>query len=224
VKRLLLFAKRPRAGKVKTRLVPRLGRDRALALYRAFLDDQLRFLRSLAGSYDVELWLDGVWSPIEGVDPRPEGLRLRQQCDGDLGRRLARAFATCHAEGASATVVIGVDSPTLPGRLVRRAFEALDGGDPVVLSPAADGGYALIGLREPVPELFREMPWSGPEIHRRTLERARALGLRVVELEPWFDVDDLAGLERLRRDLERPAATRRAPATARFLAGWGPAS
>lgn len=214
--RLLLFAKRPRLGKVKTRLCPPLRAEQALELYRAFLADQLDFLRVAAADGQAEICLDGAADPRR--DPPLPGVRVSLQGPGDLGDRMLRAFGRSAADGCTETVVVGADSPTLPVRLVARAFERLRGGACAVVAPSLDGGYVLLGLREPRPELFRDLPWGTPAILELTRERANAAGLRIELLPPWYDVDDGYGLKMLERELRRPAASRRAPATARFLA------
>ena len=112
---------------------------------------------------------------------------LEPQADGDLGRRLSLFFVQRFVEGARRVVVVGSDSPTLPLPYIDDAFSALDDAD-VVLGPAMDGGYYLIGLREPMPELFERVDWSGERVLRQTMERmgdARRLAL----LPPWYDVD-----------------------------------
>lgn len=211
MRRLLLFAKRPRLGQVKTRLVPPLDATQALALYRAFLSDQLRFVRQLASTLEVEVWLDGPWEL-----PDAAGLVLREQGPGDLGQRLLRAFEQSERDGSSATVVIGVDSPTLPLSHVLGAFEELARGATVVLAPAADGGYVLIGMRRPQAALFRGVPWGSPEVCAQTLARAREERIDVRILEPWYDVDDGAALRRLALELAEAGAGR-APQTARWI-------
>jgi rSAM/selenodomain-associated transferase 1 len=217
--RLVLFAKRPRPGHVKTRLIPAIGRDRALVLYRAFVADQLRFLRSFRRECDVELCADGPWSPDPEFDPLLGSVTVTRQGAGDLGRRLLRCFERARAEGARATVVLGTDSPTLPAGHVREALDALDSGAPAVVCPASDGGYVLVGLLRPLAELFREVPWGGPDVLAVTFARARSHGIALRTVTPWYDIDDADDLERLRNELAAPAARRRAPATTRALAG-----
>jgi rSAM/selenodomain-associated transferase 1 len=215
--RLILFAKRPRLGEVKTRLVPPLSPAQALALYEAFLEDQLRFLLSLAGpGRAVELSTDEPWRP-EGAP----GIAVTEQGPGDLGDRLHRAFLRSRATGAERTAVIGADSPTLPARRVEQAFRQLSGGASAVLTPATDGGYVLIAMTEPAHALFVDVPWGGPRVTATTRARAAAAGIALAEIEPWYDVDDADGLARLRLELSTTAGRRRAPATAAALAALG---
>jgi len=216
MQRLVLFAKRPRLGHVKTRLVPPLTAEQALELYRAFLTDQLGLLDAFRSRCDLELCLDEAWEPER--ETVGGSVRRTEQGDGDLGVRMLRCLQRATGEGAERVVIVAADSPTLPRTHVERAFDALAGGAEVVLAPAFDGGYVLIGLRRPLPELFRDMPWGGPQVLRITVERTRETGVETLVLDPWFDVDDTEGLGRLRDDLRDPAVASRAPATARALA------
>jgi rSAM/selenodomain-associated transferase 1 len=216
MRRLLLFARRPLLGRVKTRLARSLGPEQVLTLYRAFLADQARFLQPMARRYSLEVWLDGPWSP-EPDDPlADDGFTLREQGVGDLGVRLLRAFRSCHAAGAGATVVIAADSPSLPEHFVHDAFSALEQGADAVAAPATDGGYVLIGMRRPHAELFDDVAWSSSEVMRVTSERAVHAGIDLRLLETWYDVDEPQALKRLARDLSGPGI-RRAPATAAVL-------
>jgi hypothetical protein len=218
MRRLVLLAKRPRLGRVKTRLVPPLDAGQALALYRAFLDDQLSFLGSFASRSQVELCLDDP-EPGDAPDPGPAGqIEVALQGPGDLGQRLLRAFQRAWRQGARATVVIGADAPTLPEGYVTRAFRILDLGAGAVVGPAVDGGYVLLGLQRPLAELFRDVPWGTAGVCRVTVERARDAGIEIRGLDPWYDVDDREALLRLRDDLADPVSAARAPRTAEVLA------
>ena len=213
MRRLLLFARRPLLGKVKTRLCPPLQPEQALTLYRGFLTDQLGLLRRCTADYHVEVWWDG---PPEAASLRGfdlAGTEQREQTDGDLGQRLAHAFG----EAEVPAVAIGADSPTLGRAAIDRAFAALSELRPVVLMPSIDGGYVLVGLWRNHPEVFRDIPWGGPNVAGATLEQAEKHGLRVKVLPHGYDVDDAAGLRRLEADLSHPEIAARAPATLRAL-------
>jgi len=211
--RLMLFAKRPRTGRVKTRLCPPLTAEQALVLYRGFLVDGLDLLRRCSNHHRTELWWDGPpdAAALEGLDL--DGIETRTQSDGDLGHRLAAAFG---AESSPA-IVIGADSPTLGRADIDRAFATLSELRPVVLKPSLDGGFLLLGLWQPHEGLFREIPWGGGDVSEVTLQRARELRLRVEIQNPGYDVDDAEGLRRLEADLADPAIAARAPATLRAL-------
>jgi len=208
-----LFAKRPRLGKVKTRLCPPLEPHQALSLYRGFLTDQLDLLRRCAETYRAEVWWDG--RPAAGIldGYKLDGLVQREQPHGDLGRRLEHAFG----EHACPAVVIGVDSPTLGRGSIETAFETLSELRPVAMMPSVDGGYILLGLWRPDRRLFRDIPWGGPQVATATLARASEHALHVNVLPEGYDVDDEAGLRRLEADLSHPEIAARAPATQRAL-------
>ena len=136
----------------------------------------------------------------------PAGFRLLAQNDGDLGTRLTaamRELLTAHA----GVILIGADSPTLPVSILRAAVDATRRGGAVVLSPAQDGGYLLIGLSAMHERLFADIPWSTAQVRERTVARAAEIGLPVVNVPGWYDVDDAASLALLVAELggERPA-------------------
>ena len=221
---LLLFGKLPRLGRVKTRLVRPLSSEQSLRLYRAFLDDQLAFLGGFTDRAHVGWWTDEQLRPAERAALSIGAIDLHLQGSGDLGTRMSRAFEqTCGADSGAA-VIVGADSPTLPSTHVDEAFAALERGAPAVIAPAEDGGYVLVGLNEPRPELFRNVPWGGADVATATRRRAAAIGIELAEISPWYDVDELDSLRRLRYDLSRSPGASRAPATTRALLDPGLAS
>jgi rSAM/selenodomain-associated transferase 1 len=214
---LLMFGKKPRLGCVKTRLVPPLSPEQALRLYRAFLDDQLAFLAGFANQADVAWWTDEPLEPTEHAALSSEGLDLCLQAPGDLGARMFHALEqTCRGPSGPA-VIVGADCPTLPAARVSEAFAILERGAPAVIAPADDGGYVLVGMHEPRRELFEDVAWGGADVAATTRRRAAAIGLELVELAPWYDVDEMDSLRRLRDELAGPEGAKRAPATARTL-------
>src|SRR5262249_28071655 len=120
----------------------------------------------------------------------PAPFRLVLQGEGDLGARLLKGTADLLGAGHSGAILVNSDSPTLPRRILRDAVDALHAGADLVLSPALDGGYTLIGLSAPHARLFADIPWSTDVVHRLTLERAHEIGLPVINVHPWYDVDD----------------------------------
>jgi rSAM/selenodomain-associated transferase 1 len=142
----------------------------------------------------------GAGRAISGL--APAGMRCVAQRGGDLGARMANLATDLLAAGHSAVLIVGSDVPTVPVSHLAEAARGLaeDAAD-LVLGPAEDGGYYLIGLRRPAPALFSDVAWGTAAVFEVTLARARALDLRVHLLPPWHDVDTAADLARLRRDL-----------------------
>ncbi len=210
---LLLVAKAPVAGRVKTRLCPG-DHDHAARLAAAFLEDTAALLTHPALPARVVVALDG--------DPNdlPEPLRsfpAVAQGGGDLGERLTRLFADQFAaQGTNTVCVIGGDTPHLPVAFLVEAFSRLDGGGTdAVFGPTDDGGYYLAGMNRPLPPLFVGIPWSSPDVLKATLERAAAAATRTRLLPPWYDMDTPDDLERLAREVRRGTVT--APGTAAVL-------
>jgi len=191
-RRLLLFTKPAREGRVKTRLIGDLTPAEAAALHTAFLEDLLD--RLCDGSFELRL----AWAldPGETVPAGPFP-GVRQEGEG-LGERLFRTLAAA-AEEAPTVAALGSDHPTLPLEVVHEAFERLEGGADVVLGPAEDGGYYLIALRAAavVPRLFEGIAWSTDQVFSETLARCRELGLQVELLPQAADVDTPDDLRRL---------------------------
>ena len=188
---LILMARPPRPGRAKTRLIPRLGAAGAARVCEGFILDTLDLAGRAGGP--VAAFTAGRM-PEALRRAAPAGTAWAPQGPGDLGARMRRAFARCFAGGAVRCVMLGTDSPGLPLRHVREAFRRLRASDAVV-GPALDGGYYLLGLARPTPELLRGMPWSSPDLLRATHARAAQLGLSLAVLPPWFDVDQPADLD-----------------------------
>lgn len=190
--RLVVFLKAPRAGSVKTRLAEALGPEGACAAYRRLVETLLENLAPLAS---VEL----CFSPSDaGTEVKPwlrTGWSMIPQTSGDLGERIHSAFATHFLTDAQRVVLIGSDCPELTVRDIEAAWLALEEHD-VVLGPARDGGYWLIGLRSPQPMLFTGMPWSTDRVFAETKRRAHEHDLRVAVLRELSDVDMITDWER----------------------------
>jgi len=190
---LIVFARSPVPGEVKTRLIPTLGVERATALHRHLLLCTLRRARAARGAR-VELWMAGLpdqrfaQACCEHVQAP-----FYQQCAGDLGERMARAFAQVLAQYHRA-VLIGADCPAQTTQDLEQAAAGLETHD-LVLQPAHDGGYVLIGLRRAHPELFEAIAWGSDRVLGQTLRRAAALGLSVLRLRALPDLDTEADLQ-----------------------------
>ena len=183
--RLFIFLKAPRPGAVKTRLAESIGASEAAAAYQILVETLLAKLALLS---DVQL----RFSPDDALSEIEPWLRphwqARAQGEGDLGQRLERAFGEAFTEGVNRVVVIGSDCPELTAEDIRAAWAAL-ARDDLVLGPAKDGGYWLIGLKSRQPSLFHSMPWSTDKVLEETLDRARHSGLTFKLLRELSDVD-----------------------------------
>ena len=213
---LCIMAKAPEAGRVKTRLCPPLSPDDAAELYRCFLLDKIAQVREVAGAEPVLAYAPAQAAAVfEALAP---GFTLLPQRGADLTARLVAVCAELFRNGCDAAIMIDSDTPTLPTARLERAVAFMSGGGhDLVLGPSEDGGYYLIGLRRPHPELFEGMRWSTPTVLEETLRRARALGLSVDHAAAWYDVDTAADLARLQADL---AAGPPAGRAARGVSSW----
>jgi rSAM/selenodomain-associated transferase 1 len=204
-KRLGIFVKVPEPGRVKTRLVPPLGPDEACRLYHAFLADLLPRLGQLRKVATTVFYEGDDPAPLrELLPPRAE---LVAQKGRDLGARLANAFEQLLGEPREMAVIVGSDSPDLPLPFIKRAFLKLKHRD-VVLGPASDGGYYLVGLKRRVPEFFDNISWGTDTVLEQTLQQVATHELTCSLLPLWYDVDDAHSLALLRtmllgRRLER---------------------
>jgi hypothetical protein len=199
------MAKAPQAGEVKTRLCPPLSPADAAELYRRLLLDKIEQVATLkAARLAIAYTPAEARAFFEGVAP---GFVLVQQRGADLGDRLANSLGDLLDEGHHGALAIDSDTPTLPVDFLQRAVDLVAAPETdVVLGPAEDGGYYLIGLRAVHRELFQAMAWSTSAVLAETVRRADAKGLRVVCLPPWYDIDTPADLGRLRAELARPGA------------------
>jgi uncharacterized protein len=198
---LVIFAKAPIPGEVKTRLCPPLTPDEAATLHGSFVLDilertklaiaklQLPFHRYLACAPSCDLVFFKIMEERQGV-------RLLDQVGEDLGQRMHRTFVDLFARGYKQVIIVGTDVPTLPLSVYQEAFAMLGRSD-VVLGPALDGGYYMIGLKQPAEKLFTGVPWSTDQVLAVTQQQAKQLGLSVGLTTAWRDVDALADLQSL---------------------------
>jgi rSAM/selenodomain-associated transferase 1 len=221
---LAVMLRVPGAEPVKTRLAAALGAPAAALLARCFARDALEAAARLPGLTAV-----AAFSPPSAAGAMaalaPAGMRRLPQRGADLGARMANLVGDLLGAGHRAAMLVGSDLPALPAAYVGEAARALaDGSADLVLGPAEDGGYYLIGLSRPAPALFTGVAWSTGEVLAATRAQAAALGLRARLLPPWHDVDTPSDLARLRRDLlAAPGADRPgSPAwrTRRWLAAF----
>ena len=188
------MAKAPIAGTVKTRLVPPLTHDQAAELYRAMLADQFEHLKALASA---DLYL--AFTPIDAAflikEIAPPNFRCFPQRGDNLGGRMNAVFDELWSREYRNIVLIGSDLPALPLSFLQKAFQILaNPGNRIVLGPSRDGGYYLIGMNQPTPEVFANMTWSHSQVLAQTMERLAAIAIKPEVLPTWFDLDTVDDL------------------------------
>lgn len=187
--RLIVFARYPVPGETKTRLIDHLGEERAASLQDAMTRHTLAQVSGTAETRGIEAeirFTGGEGSLM--AEKYGRAWMYTPQGDGDLGQRLRRALQEAFAAGVAKVVVIGTDCPAITPTCLASAFDALGGND-LVVGPAVDGGFYLLGLRRPWPELFAGIAWGTSAVLGQTLAAARSLGLSVHLLTPLQDVD-----------------------------------
>jgi len=224
---IAIMCKTPRPGLSKTRLSPPLRAEECAEISGCFI-------RDLAGTIS-HLTIEGQSQGYAIYTPRgserelirflPSSFGMVPQCEGDFGARLNKGIVDLLAIGHAGAILVNSDSPTLPRSILHAAVQAVLEGDRVVLSPALDGGYTLIGLSRPHSHLFDDIPWSTEAVYRLTLQRAQEINLPVAVVDGWYDVDDAASYAVLEAEMsgKRPdfvadQPLELAPATRRFLA------
>ena len=197
---VVIMAKAPQAGTVKTRLCPPLSPQTAASLYRAFLLDKIAQVGELAHAQATL-----AYTPAESravfAELAPHCLLIPQQ-GAELGERLHNSFARCFAAGYTSVLAIDSDTPNLPTAYLQQAVDLIAAPQTdMVIGPTEDGGYYLIGMRQFHGRLFEAIDWSTERVFRQTIARAGEIGLPVAALAEWYDVDDEASLIRLAREL-----------------------
>lgn len=185
-KTLILFTRYPRPGLAKTRLIPTLGPQGAAGLQRRMTEQTLRQAQAFSLRCGVRLEIHfaggGPAAMRQWLGPHP----FLPQARGTVGERMAQAFMGAFAAGSTRTIIIGTDCPGLTADILHQAFVALASCD-LVLGPAMDGGFYLIGLTEPRPFLFEDIAWGTSSVLKQTLVKAQAL--TVSQLAPLHDID-----------------------------------
>lgn len=187
--RVIVFTRFPELGTTKTRMIPELGEEGATALHVALTRHALRTVETFCkqSSRELEVRFTGGSKTLMG-EVYGRHLNYRRQCKGDLGARLADAFVTAFCEGASRVVAIGSDCPDIHATDLAEAICSMPDFD-VVLGPAFDGGYYLIGLCADQRQLFADIDWGSDQVLQQTLDRARRSDLRVHCLRSLSDID-----------------------------------
>src|SRR5438270_9586691 len=218
---LAIMTKAPRAGHVKTRLVPPLTPEDAAQLNIYFLRDTAAAISKACATNARGI---GVYTPVGSeaayIDILPRDFELLPQRGAGFGERLALAAADLFQCGFSSVCLIDSDSPTVSADVYEKAVELLSkSGDRVLLGPSDDGGYYLIGMKRSRPKLFEGIDWSTERVLEQTKLRATELGLDIVLLPTGYDVDDASTLRRLRAELLAEASDSKvAPETRKILA------
>ncbi|HQR33462.1 MAG TPA: TIGR04282 family arsenosugar biosynthesis glycosyltransferase [Blastocatellia bacterium] len=207
---LVLMAKAPIEGQVKTRLIGALTAEQAKLLYIAFLSDTFAMMESVCDERD-DLRLVMCYTP-EGEeetfdDVEREGCLMIAQRGNDLGERLTNCFADVFEMGFDSVIAIGGDSPTLPDEMVLEAFDCLENENDVVVVPAEDKGYCLIGMRKLHPQIFQNIPWSTADVMSATEAQAKNASVSLIVGPDWYDVDTPEELERLKQELKETKGT-----------------
>jgi rSAM/selenodomain-associated transferase 1 len=198
---LVVFAKAPIPGQVKTRLCPPLTPDEAATLHGSFVLDVLERTKAAATRFTLPLDRYLACAPSSAhvffkIMEERQGVKLIDQVGDDLGARMTATFEALFARGCHRVMIVGTDVPTVPLDHFKQALAQLETHD-LVLGPALDGGYYLIGLRKPAPDLFTNIPWSTDRVLNMTQEKASALGLTMATIPPWQDVDTIEDLKAL---------------------------
>jgi rSAM/selenodomain-associated transferase 1 len=209
---LVIFAKAPIPGQVKTRLCPPLTPDEAATVHGSFVIDTLERSRTAVAKYRLPVDRYLACAPsctlaFFKIMEERQAVRLLEQEGPDLGARMHRIFATLFSRSYRRVVIIGTDVPSLPLERYQHAFDLLNRFD-LALGPALDGGYYVIGLKQPAPALFENIPWSTDRVLALTKEKAASLGLSIGELAAWRDIDTIDDLNQLidasRLDARKP--------------------
>jgi len=200
------MAKAPRVGHAKTRLVPPLTAEDAATLSACFIRDAAENIATAAKQAAIDGYI--AFAPPDAEDEfqplLPPETRLLPSRRPGLGASLYDAAADLLAAGYGSVCLVNSDSPTLPTSILVAAAQALSPpGDRLILGPAEDGGYYLIGLKQAHRHLFEDIAWSTPQVRAQTEERGREIDLATTMLPAWYDVDDIASLRRLHGQLQQ---------------------
>ncbi len=186
---LIIFTRYPEPGKTKTRLIPALGTEGAANLQRQMTEHTISQAKNLQKIIDISLEIRFVGGNSQLMqDWLGYDLVYQSQGEGDLGKRMERSLSNAFQAGAQYIVIIGTDCPNVNAQVLTTAFEELQQCD-LVLGPAVDGGYYLIGLQQPVPELFTNIDWGTAQVLQQTVEISHLLNLSVVYLPTLADID-----------------------------------
>ncbi len=218
-KAIIIMAKIPEVGKVKTRLQPFLTENQSAELSKAFLQDAENKAKTAAENVFIAV------SPFDKRDKLNDILQhqpmLIEQTGNNLGEKMLNAFKFAFEKGLDAVVMFGTDSPTFPADFIEQAFEFLELETDVVLGKTEDGGFYLIGLKVLDTRIFENVAWSSAETFEQVRQNIMNLKLHLREVPGWYDVDEPEDLEKLRKEVfHNKNAQRRAFETYKLLTKW----
>ena len=217
---IIIMAKVPWSGNVKTRLEPFLDSGECAALAEAFLKDAAAKAKAVCENVIL------AYSPGEEINALRKFLPSQsifiEQTGRDLGERMFNAFKFAFDQKTDSVVMIGTDSPTFPFDFIEQAFEFLETNSDVVLGKTEDGGFYLIGLRKPESEIFKNVAWSSAETFEQIYKNIQSQNLHLREVPSWYDVDTPMDFEKMQAEIFRSSnAQRRAPETYALIKQWG---
>lgn len=187
---VIVFLKPPEIGKVKTRLAADIGNDNAFAIYEKLLQHTIHVLNGV-NSFRY-IYIANSASLDIALPPRSYEAKLQE--GNDLGEKMKNAFEHAFDDGKTEVLIIGSDNIQITPRLIEEAFDALLSND-LVIGPANDGGYYLLGMNESLPSLFKDIPWSTENVYERTMKKADELDLKVKKLMKLADIDHWSDVE-----------------------------
>lgn len=205
-KAIVVYAKAPIEGYVKTRLCPPLTGDEAASLHGSLVMDLLECCQVVKGCDRILAGAPTGQHPFFKAMETRFQVKLWEQSGEDLGARMAKTFQDGLRSAYQALVIVGTDIPGISPQLLTQAVSVLQNHD-VVLGPTLDGGYYLIGLRKPVPELFQHIPWSTSQVCALTEQKVKALGLSLARLPTLRDIDTIEDVQAFIQELKRPGST-----------------
>lgn len=193
---LILFAKTPVAGQVKTRLIPNLGEQGAARFAVALIEESARrAVEAWPGPVSLQVWPETRHECFDAIERR-FGISVSLQSEGDLGVKMFQALNDAYTRGAAAAIM-GCDVPQCPPEIFRTAHALLHQGRSVI-GPSADGGYYFIGINPPHPDCFERIEWGGSKVFDTTLKRTAAAGIDLIVMQNLNDLDTAADIEGLR--------------------------
>jgi rSAM/selenodomain-associated transferase 1 len=189
---LIIFAKEPEHGRVKTRLIGHMDDNEVLELYKDFVRKTIELVKDVPSdetflAYDSS----GEASFIKSIKG---GLSLFRQEGKDLGERMHNAFIYSGKRGNEATIIIGSDSPDMPPEFIKKGFDSLEKSD-IVVGPSRDGGYYLVGLKQPDERIFKDVNWSSDKVFFETMNNIKNAGKVASLVDEWYDIDTIQDLE-----------------------------